>query len=45
MLINGSLPGPTIIADWGDEVGTLFLLMPTTHFKHMSNEDESQWFT
>lgn len=21
MLINGSLPGPTIIADWGDEVG------------------------
>lgn len=22
MLINGSLPGPTIIADWGDEVGT-----------------------
>jgi hypothetical protein len=20
-LINGSLPGPTIIADWGDEVG------------------------
>lgn len=21
MLINGSLPGPTIFADWGDEVG------------------------
>lgn len=24
MLINGSLPGPTIFADWGDEVGTSF---------------------
>ena len=23
-LINGSFPGPTIIADWGDTVGELF---------------------
>lgn len=27
MLINGSLPGPTIIADWGDWVGTFTYLM------------------
>jgi len=25
-LINGSFPGPTIIADWGDTVGTLKLI-------------------
>lgn len=29
--INGTVPGPTIIADWGDTVGEFFLLSLDLH--------------
>ncbi|ORY63280.1 laccase [Pseudomassariella vexata] len=35
-LINGSFPGPTIIADWGDTVGNP-ILMPDITVVHVSN--------